>query len=222
MKNVVAASALFLFIFTLSASSLDAQRQSAALTSPAPAMERVLADLERVSSATDIDISDLKGEKHDRNWKTSWMFWHHSSPRNPQADQMAASLQRNLHNAMPALIHDAQASGAFASTFKLYNNLSVVCETLDSLVAATKSEGRNSPLANDSTAMGRIRQQLAAQIELTAAALDGRGKAPYTWSAAAGSSNGGKVKKIVVDDTVPQKKAAKKPAVKPAAATDPQ
>jgi hypothetical protein len=182
-------------------------------------MDTVLADLERVSAATDNDISDLKTEKHNGSLKTTLMFWRRETPRSPQADQMAASLQRNLHSAMPGLIHEAQASGSFASSFKLYNNLSVVCELLDSLVTATKSEGASNPLANDSSAMGRIRQQLATQIEQNAAALDSRSKGPYSLSASSPSSssrNGSKVKRIVVDDTVPEKKPGKKPASKPA------
>jgi hypothetical protein len=213
MKNVLAAIAFSSLTLTLSASSAHAQRaslstQPVTVVSSPSAMDAVLGDLERVSAATDNDIADMRPEKRG-GWMTSWMFWRRSTPRNPQADKMAASLQHNLHDAMPGLIHDAQRTGAFAPTFKLYNNLSLVCELLDSLVAATKSEGKNNPIANDSAAMGRIRQQLATQIELSAAALDGGGKPPYTWSAAS-SRNGNKVKRIVVDDTVPQKKSPKK------------
>ena len=226
MKNVLAAIAFFLLTLTLSVPAFGAQKSSfvarpVSLAGSAPPMDTVLADLERVSGATDNDIADMKTEGHGGSWLTAWMFWRRESPRNPQADKMAGSLQRNLHGAMPGLIHDAQSSGSFASTFKLYNNLSLVCELLDSLVASTKSEGRNKPLANDSAAMGRIRQQLATQILVSAAALDGGGKAPYTWSAAS-SRNGNRVKKIVVDDTVPQKKpSVKKTATKPTA-TDSQ
>jgi hypothetical protein len=215
MKKVLAAIAYFCLVLALvlSAPSLCAQKvapssQLTTLTSSPSAMETVLADLERVTVATDNDIADMR-QKHG-SWLTAWMFWRRESSLNPATDKMAASLQRNLHSAMPGLIHDAQSSGGFFSTFKLYNNLSVACEMLDSLVAVTKSEGKNNPLANDSAAMGRIRQQLATQIELSAAALDSRGKAPYSWSASSLSGNGGKVKRIVVDDTVPQKKAVAK------------
>ena len=216
MKKVLAAIACFcLFLaLVLSAPSLYAQKvapgaQLTTLTNSPTAMDTVLADLERVSAATDNDITDIRKENHG-SWLTAWMFWRRETPHNPATDKMAASLQRNLHGAMPGLIHDAQGSASFYSTFKLYNNLSLVCEMLDSLVAVTKSEGRNNPLAHDSAAMGRIRQQLATQIELSAAALDSRGKAPYSWSASSSFGNGGKVKRIVVDDTVPQKKTAAK------------
>ena len=222
MKNVLAAIAVSFLTLTLTAPSLCGQRSSftarpVAVTAAPPAMGAVLADLERVSSATDNDIADMNAGRHS-GWLSALKFWHRDPPRSPQADQISASLQHNLRDAMPGLIHDAQSTGAFASNFKLYNNLSVVCELLDSLVAATKSEGKNNPLANDSAAMGRIRQQLATQILVSAAALDSRGKAPYTWSAYSGSGNGNKVKRIVVDDTVPQKKStAKKTAAKPEA-----
>ena len=223
MKNVLAAIAFSSLTLTVFASSAHAQRaslstQPVTVVSSPSAMDAVLGDLERVSAATDNDIADMKADRRGGSWMTAWMFWRHSRPHNPQADKMASSLQHNLHDAMPGLIHNAQSTGAFAPTFKLYNNLSLVCELLDSLVAATKSEGKNNPLANDSAAMGRIRQQLATQIELSAAALDGGGKPPYTWSAAS-SRNGNRVKRIVVDDTVPRKKSttAKKTSVKPAA-----
>ncbi len=93
--------------------------------------------------------------------------------------------------------------------FKLYNNLSVVCELLDSLVEVSKSEGKgDGPLANDSAAMGRIRQDLATYVEQAAAVLDSKGK-PYALSP---STTTGKPKKIVIDDTVPEKKPKKKTA----------
>ena len=219
MKTALAAILCFSFL-NLAAQSPRAQKpsaasraQSAAATTPAAtsALNTSLADLERIATATQSDLADFRPEKRSAGWKTSWMFWHRGSSHNQQADQIAASLQKNLRDAMPSLIHNAQNSGTFAATFKLYNNLSVVCELLDSLVEATKSEGKgDGPLANDSAAMGRIRQDLAAYVEQAASALDSKGK-PYALSSTTPSATG-KPKKIVIDDTIPEKKPKKKTA----------
>src|SRR5260370_21683899 len=149
MKHVMAAIAFSLLTLTLTLSvpAFGAQKSSfvarpVSLAGSAPPMDTVLADLERVSGATDNDIADMKTEGHGGSWLTAWLVWRRESPRNPQAEKIAVSLQRNLHGAMPGLIHAAQSSGSFASAFNLYNHLSLVCELLDSLVASTKSEGR--------------------------------------------------------------------------------
>jgi hypothetical protein len=61
-------------------------------------------------------------------------------------------LRRNLQFAVPDLIHDAQASGgSISTTFKLYKDLTVVCESLDSLLPPGSREGKTEPtaLSND-------------------------------------------------------------------------
>jgi hypothetical protein len=216
MKSARAASVVFSFIlFTLAfvLPALSAQKAAAQSNAgaPVPALTASLADLQRVSEATESDISNLRTENRKNSWKTVWMFWHRSGPQNQEAERAAASLQKNLHDAMPGLIHDAQTSGSFTATFKLYHNLSLVCELLDSLVDATKSGGKaDGPLVYDSSAMGRIRQDLATYVEQSAAALDSKGN-PYAMSA----GPGGKPRKIVIDDTIPEKKHPRKKAVAP-------
>jgi hypothetical protein len=221
MKKVLAAIACFLFALMLAAPSLSAQRSSAARTQPvsvsalsvpSPGLTSALNDLDRVSSATETDIASLGsgGEKNDRSWKNAWRFWHpFGSSRSPHDEKAAASLQRNLHAAMPGLIQNARTSGSFTATFKLYNNLSVVCELLDTLVSSSRSQGGkgDTALANDSAAMGRIRQDLATYVEQTAASLDSKSQYTVTTSTPA---NGKPPKRIVVDDTVPEKKSAVK------------
>jgi hypothetical protein len=220
MKKVLAAVASFLFILILAAPSLSAQKTvrtqpmpAPAPPVPAPALISALNDLDRVSSATEVDIANMgsSSEKNDRSWRNGWRFWHpfSSSSHSPHDEQAAASLQRNLHDAMPGLIQNARSSGTFAATFKLYNNLSVVCELLDALVKSSSSQGGkgDTALANDSNAMGRIRQDLATYVEQTAASLDARSQYTVTTSAPA---NGKAPKRIVVDDTVPEKKSAVK------------
>jgi hypothetical protein len=219
MKKVLAAIACFLFVLILGTPSLSAQRSPVARTQPVsvtpsvptPALTSALNDLDRVSSATEVDIANLgsSSERSDRNWKNAWRFWHpfSSSSHSTHDAQAAASLQRNLHEAMPGLIQNARTSGSLTATFKLYNNLSVVCELLDALVSSSRSQGGkgDTALANDSAAMGRIRQDLATYVEQTAANLDSKGQYTFTTSTPA---NAKPPKRIVVDDTVPEKKSA--------------
>jgi hypothetical protein len=216
MKNVLAAIACFLLTLTLAAPSVSAQRTKAvshtqpvatAAPAPASALTSALSDLDRISSATAADLDDMGKEKSsDDSWKNAWHFWRiRSSHKQHPPTRAVLSLQHNLHDAMPGLIQDARNTGSFAATFKLYNNLSVVCELLDSVVDAGRRDGsKDEAVSNDAAAMGRIRQDLATYVEQTAAALDARTTIP-----ASTASNGRAVKKIVVDDTIPEKKAKK-------------
>jgi hypothetical protein len=222
MKNIPAATVCLALSLALAA-PLSAQKKKKQQPPPPPQaapavtvspIDSTLADLERISAATDNDISNLKSDKKGFNWKTSWMFWHKDTSHSSQAEHVATSLQHNLHDAMPGLIHDARNSpGNFTATFRLYNNLSVVCELLDSLVDSTKSGGKkdgDAALAADSAAMGRIRQDIATYVEQMAASLD-RNKPPLGWSPTAPSAtpvNNGKTKKIVIDDTIPDRKSS--------------
>jgi hypothetical protein len=213
MKNVPAAIACLAVSLVLITPSLNAQKKKpSAAPQPAPAvaspLDSEMADLARVTAATQSDLADLNTDKHSFNWKTSWRFWHRESSTNTKSQQIADSLQRNLRDAMPGLVHDVQTTGSFTATFKLYNNLSVVCELLDSLAESTASD-KKGPLVNDSAAMGRIRQDLATFVEQKAAALDANGKPPYTWTATS-SPNSKAPKKIVIDDNVPEKKPVKR------------
>jgi hypothetical protein len=218
MKNVPVALVCLALSLAVASPVANAQKKKkkpaappAAVVSP---LEPTLSDLERVSAATQSDLADLKAEKHHAGWKTGWMsylrFWHHESAHSQKTMEIAESVQRNLHDALPGLIQDARTSGSFSSMFKLYNDLTVLCGLMDSLVDSTKAEGKKGegPLANDSAAMGRIRQDLATFVEQKAAALDATGTPPYTWTSV--STPNGTIKKIIVDDNVPEKKPARK------------
>jgi hypothetical protein len=166
-----------------------------------------LSDLDRVSSATAVDLDDIGKEKSsDDSWRNAWHFWRiRISHKQHPPTKAVLSLQHNLHDAMPGLIQDARNTGSFAATFKLYNNLSVVCELLDSVVDADRRDGgKDDAVSKDAAAMGRIRQDIATYVVQTAAALDARSTIP-----ASTASNSRGVKKIVVDDTIPEKKLKK-------------
>ncbi len=217
MKSVPAAIICLALSVVLAIPAASGQKRKKAAP-PAPAvsspLDPTLADLERVNAATQSDLADLKNEKRSFNWKTAWRFWHRESAHSQRSRELAESLQRNLHDALPGLVQDARA-GSFKATFKLYNDLSVVCELLDSLVDSVKADSKKGegPLVHDSAAMGRIRQDLATFLEQKAAALDAAGTPPYAWTSASAATNG-KPKKIIVDDNIP----SRKPVVKKTAA----
>ena len=62
-------------------------------------------------------------------------------------------LQRNLKTALPDLIREAiNQHGSMGATFKVYEDLNLVCETLDSLVDTAQQFGKQEeslPLSND-------------------------------------------------------------------------
>ena len=175
-----------------------------------------------------------------------------------EAQQAATSLQRNLRYALPELIHNVQsAHGSLSTTFKLYDDVSLVCEAVDSLINASEAAGKkneSAPLADDYTALTKVRrslsayiQQASAQLEIMAKCLTPRlprrpcsrafnaglqsrrsaqqtAQQPRVQQQAASQPapatqvvDDQGVKKIIVDDTIPEKKtppaAKKKPEV---------
>jgi len=218
MKRVPVAIVCLALSLALAAPLANAQKRKKKPATPPPAatvspIEPTLADLERVSAATQSDLAQLKTEKRNFSWKTAWRFWHRESSHSERTQEIAGSVQRNLHDALPGLVQNARATSSFSATFKLYNDLSVLCGMLDSLVESVKAEGKkgDGPLINDAAAMGRIRQDLATYVEQKAAALDANGTPPYTWTSV--STRNGPVRKIVVDDNIPEKRPAKKTTV---------
>lgn len=162
-------------------------------------LNSTLADLMRAVPATNQDLANLQqgGRLH---WVTFWR-----GEKSQKAD-MTAALRRNLQFAIPELIHDAQASGgSISTTFKLYKDLTVVCESLDSLLPSGSREGKNelSALSNDLSDMNRLKQELASYIQQTAASIESR-------SPQLVSSTGRLPKKVIVDDNVPDKPSPKK------------
>lgn len=231
---------LLAFLFSMLSMSLLGQSRNAqprgthatAAAAPAAAgsarrdLSASLADLERVSQATDGDIANLHVEKWGAGWTKSIL---RNSKDQQQSQQVAATLQRNLRGAMPDLIRDVQgARGSVSATFKLYDNLSVVCEALDSLINTAESKAKKeevAPLNEDYNALARLRRELSSYIQTAAVSMETKGRVPaYTAGSTATTSASGThvvtgpsgVKRIVVDDAVPEKKAAR--TVKPAPA----
>lgn len=245
MKNALAAIVLISFSFAVS-SSMQAQKRGTQRTQVAAAgtgrmdLNTALIDLDRVSQATQSDIANMHVEKWRSGWKPGFMK---GNSHQAEAQQAAISLQRNLAYALPGLIHDVQNSrGSLSTTFKLYDDVSLLCEAVDSLINASEASGKKNeaaPLGDDYSALTRIRRSLSAYIQQASATWETHGKAPYaalsappvqqsqrttsSQSAAARPAaqsstqivNDQGVKKIIVDDTIPEKKPAPAPKKKP-------
>jgi hypothetical protein len=185
MKNALAAFALISFSLAVS-SNLPAQQRGTQRTQVAMAgtgrmdLNTALIDLDRVSQATQSDIANMHVEKWKSGWKPGFMK---GNSHQAEAQQAATSLQRNLAYALPGLMHDVQNSrGSLSATFKLYDDVSLVCEAVDSLINASEAAGKKNeaaPLGDDYSALTRIRRSLSAYIQQASASWENHGKAPY-------------------------------------------
>jgi hypothetical protein len=237
MKNSLATIAIISLSFSaslnLAAQSRTTQRSQVAMAGTGHMdLNTTLTDLGRVSQATQSDIANMHVEGWKAGWKSGFLK---DGEHKDQAQQAAKSLQRNLASALPGLIHDVQTSrGSVSATFKLYDDVSLVCEAVDSLISASEAAGKKgdaAPLVEDYSALARVRRSLSNYIQQSSANIETRGRTSYAAVAspvaqpaqqkAAPASSTPQVvmdqgvKKIIVDDTVPGKAmpaAKKKPA----------
>jgi hypothetical protein len=235
-KVLISAAAIFVMVFVLGY-NLAAQTRGA--DNGRMDLNSALISLNQVSQATQSDIANMRVESWKSGWKSGFLK---SGEHQAEAQQAATSLQRNLRYALPELVHNVQSSrGSMSTTFKLYDDVSLVCEAVDSLINASEAAGKKSeaaPLQDDYAALAKVRRSLSAYIQEASAQWENHGKAPSvalsapparqqafqrqpsTRAAAAPATqvvDDGGVKKIIVDDTIPEKKAA--PAAKKKAET---
>jgi hypothetical protein len=135
--------------------------------------------------------------------------WKADSSQKQQMQQVADSLQKNIVYAIPGLITDVQTSrGSVSKSFKLYHNINVLYEFLNSLAEAAGAFGKKDeyePLAEDASAIDSIRQNLSNYIEYAANNLEA-----HPQQTATSTQPGQGPKKIVIDDNAPVKKTTKK------------
>lgn len=207
MKTAMIAMALLLSV------CMRAQTSAAASQPPAapPDINTVLTDLSRVAMVTNGDIGKLRIDK----WKTE-------TSQKQQMQQVADSLQRNITTAIPGLIAEVQSSqGSVSKTFKLYHNINVVYEFLNSLAESTGAFGKKEeyePLATDANALDNVRQSLSSYIEQAANTMESRARQGSAGQSSQSTQKG--PKKIVIDDTAPATK--KKGSTKKKAPPPPQ
>ena len=193
---------VMVLVLVLSVGSFAQSRSAAGSPSPSPVardLNTILAEVMRASPAPNQDLADLQ-QQGRLHWVT---FWRGDKG---QKARMTAALRRNLQFAVPDLIHDAQASrGSISTTFKLYEDLTVVCESLDSLLPTGSREGKTelTALSNDIADMNRLKEELSSYIQQTAASIESK-NAPLV------SSAGRSPKKVIVDDNLPEKSSPTK------------
>ena len=182
---------------------LFAQSPASVSTSPSPVardLNATLAELVRVAPATSQDLTDLQQHGSRLHWVT---FWQGDKAHKAK---MTAALRRNLQFAVPDLIHDAKASGgSISTTFKLYKDLTLVCESLDSLLPPDSQDGKTelTALRNDVSDMNRLREELSSYIQQTTASME-------STNAQLVSSAGRSPKRVIVDDNIPEKPSPRK------------
>jgi hypothetical protein len=202
MKTALAVIVLFSMSVGLAAQTRTSPQQQTPRTQSTaqPAgtdVNALLADLQHVAVSTNSDLAKLRIEK-----------WKADNSQKQQMQQVANSLQRNITAAVPGLISDLQAEpGSVSRAFKLYHNLNVLYEFLNSLSEAAGQFGKREeyePLAADASALDTIRQNLSSLIEQRAVALENPPK-PATQAQTTEPP-----KKIVIDDNAPPPKKARK------------
>jgi hypothetical protein len=191
------------------ASSIQMTGSSSQPPNPAE-LDGIINQLRQATQSANVDLGRLQ-----------IAHWKGDSSQKQQMQQVADSLKKNLTYAVPDLIGEVQSSrGSLSSTFRLYHNVNVVYEFLNSLAEAAGAFGKREeyePLAGDAASLDNARQGLSSYIEKTAARLE---KPAPTPSPAATPTP----KKIIVEDDTPKKKPAttrKKKPSSPAAAPSP-
>ena len=187
--------------FMAAAQSLAPAPKPAPATAP-PSLDSILAEIQQSTQNTNLDLGRLHIDrwKADAADKAGWQ-------------QMADSLRKNLTSAVPDLLSEVRTThGSVTSTFKLYHNLNVVYEYLNSLADVAGSAAKNDesdPLNKDAAALDASRKHLSDYIEQAASSLEAKLKAaatpPPTPTPAVTP------KKIIVDDSpTPKPVTAKK------------
>lgn len=198
------------FLLAAATAQVASAPASAAKAPPVPyasvsQLNLMLSQLEQVSQATQADLAKLRIEK----WKTD-----SNTKRGSEAD--VESIQRNLQMALPEIIGQLRASPEnIALTFKLYHNLDALYDVLGPVVESAGAFGPKDEfqsMQNDYTALERSRRDLAERMESLAGAKEGeltqlRGQVRQLQAAAAPPTP---AKRVVVDDTEPEKKPVKK------------
>jgi len=196
------------------ASAYSAQSGAPVSYASVTQLNALLGQLEAASKATQGDLGKLRIER----WKTD-------GASKKQALGNVDSIQRNLQNALPAMIDQLRnAPGDLPATFKLYRNLDALYDVVGSVVESTGAFGSRDDfqaLSNDLSSFEGTRRQLAERIENLAASKEQEIVRLRTDLKTAQAAIPAAPPKItVVDDNAPAKKPAvkKKPAAKKPAA----
>lgn len=197
-------------------SPASAANTSAAASTNALDVIGLLNKIEQETKGLDADVGRLRIEK-----------WKADSASKYQASESAASIQRNISNALPGLIGEVRSNPqSLAANFKLYRNLNALHEVLASLAESAGAFGKREEYEMVSPHLAALdddRRAFAdALVQMTAIADQRIAAADQAARAAATAAAQQPPRKIVVDDTEPaptvQKKKPKKKAATPSSA----
>jgi hypothetical protein len=164
----------------------------------APQLDSVLTEVQQATQAANADLTRLRIDR-----------WRADSSEKAQQQQVADSLHKNITYAVPDLVSEVRSShGSLSTTFRLYHNVTVVFEYLNSLTDAAGSLGKKEeydPLNSDTAALDKARQHLSAYIEQAAANLENKVRSAVA-AATPTPPPQATPKKIIVDDDMPAKK----------------
>jgi hypothetical protein len=202
---------LHLLVLPLLAAAVAAQVESSNTQGSSPvsyasvsAMNVLLGQLQQAVKSTRSDLSALRVEK----WKTG-----SSSKRQVQDD--VDSIQRNLQEALPAILGELQASPeSLTATFKLYRNLDALYDVFTPVVesaGAFGSEDEFQSLANDLNQLEKVRHSLGDRLDILASAKESElARLRVEVRAAQAAVASQPPKRIIIDDTQPEKKPVHK------------
>jgi hypothetical protein len=180
-------------------------------------LNMMLSELEQGSQRTQADLAKMRVEK----WKTD-----SNTKRQEQAN--VESIQRNLQTALPEIIGQVRNSPENLNlTFKLYRNLDALNDVFSSLVESIGAFGSKDDfqsLGNDLNLFEKSRRSFADRMDSLSGAKEAELNQLRTQIRNLQASTPPVApKKVIVDDTEPAKKPAKKKAsaTKPKAATPP-
>ena len=168
----------------------------------------LLSQLEQISQSIQRDLPGLRIEK----WKTDT-----NTKRGSQAD--VASIQRNLQNALPAMVSELRNSPeSLPPTFKLYRNLDALYDVFISLAESAGAFGSRDEyqaLQNDVNSLESLRRMFADRVENLAGSKEAELVKLRTdlQNARAMEKPAAPPQKTVVDDNEPPKKPVKRKPV---------
>ncbi len=178
----------------------------------------LLSQIEAASKNTQADLGKLRIER-----------WKANGSEKKQALGNVESVQRNLQGALPEIVGQLRnAPEDLGATFRLYRNLDALYDVLNNVAELTGAYGSKDDLqsvSNDISAFEGTRKQLAERIEnLSSSQQSELTRLRAQLKTLEAQVEAAPPKKIVVDDTQPEKKPAPKkktPAKKPADASKP-